>query len=143
MLLRLLLIALAAAAVVVLSVRLGDHDACQDARRALFASAALQAGREAATTHVETIGERCRGSDALVAAAGALRTLGDRERALALAREAARREPESFAAWRAVAALARGREARDARRRGRALNPRWAPAPRRPRPQAAVAGGGP
>ena len=129
MLARLLLIALAAVVVVVLSARLDDHTSCQDARSAIFAAVAAEAGPRAVQQHVATVEERCRGSDGLVAAAGALRTLGDHERALTLAREAARREPESFAAWRAVAALARGREAREARRRGRALNPRWAPAP--------------
>lgn len=128
-LLRLLLIAVAAAVVVVLSVRLADRDACQDARRAIFAAVASEAGFGAVTGDVATVEEHCRGTEGLVATAGALRTLGDRERALALAREAARREPESFPAWRAVAALATGREAERARARGRRLNARWAPSP--------------
>jgi hypothetical protein len=124
-------LAIAAVAVVlagVLVVRLSDHQACEDARRGVFAVVAGNAPRGELGSDVRQVEEHCRGTDALVATAGALRTIGDTRRALALAREAADDEPESFAAWRAVAALSRGTERLEAERRARELNPGWRPA---------------
>ena len=118
------LLALAAIAVVVLlGTRLADHRACEDARRDVFGSLTGKAQRDPGD--LRTIEDRCRGTEALVATAGALRTAGDTTEAERLAREATEREPESFAAWRALATLTRDREAV---RRAGALNPRWAQA---------------
>ena len=125
---RILLVAVSAALVVVLALRLGDHEACEDARRGVFSALTSAEARGGLAGHVEDVEERCRGTDALVAAAGALRTIGDDEQALRLARKATEREPDSFGAWRARAALARGAEATDARGRAQELNPRWKPA---------------
>lgn len=122
--------ALAVALVVVLALRLGDHDACEDARRGVFAAVVGQGERDPGD--VETIRDRCRGSEALVAVAGALRTSGDERGALLLVREATAEEPESFAAWRARHALASGAERAEAAERAKALNPRWEPAPAPP-----------
>ena len=125
MLVRLAVVVVAAALVVVLSLRLGDHVACDDARRAVFGATTGQTPRADVPRHVRAIAERCRGSEALVAAAGALRTAGDESAATRLARAATRRESESFSAWRALASLAQGVEAKDARRRATDRNPRW------------------
>ena len=129
---RLALVALAAALVVVFSVRFGDQRACDDARKAVFGAATGATERSAVAGHVRTVERRCRGTDALVATAGALRTLGDEAGALRAVREATRREPSSFGAWRALAAVAEGDEAERAAQRAGELNPRWAQA----RPQA-------
>ena len=64
--------------------RLADHRACEDARRGVFAVVTGKEPRARLAGHLETIEERCDGTDALVAAAGALRTIGERgERAAA------------------------------------------------------------
>lgn len=122
---RLTLVALAAALVVVFSARYADHRACDDARRGVFAAVTSTVSAEALERRLRTVETRCRGSDALVATAGALRTIGQRGRALRFALRAADREPESFAAWRAVAALSTGDAQRRATTRASALNPRW------------------
>jgi hypothetical protein len=126
---RLVLALICIAVVIGLSLRLADHEACESARKDLFAAVAGKADRSGAAEQVETIEDRCRGTEPLIAAAGALRTLGDRAEALRLARLATDREPESFAAWRARAVLASGREAREAAMRALELNPRWSPPP--------------
>ena len=140
---RAALVAVAAVLVIVLSLRLGDHAACDDARRAVFGATTGQTPRADVPRHVRAVAERCRGSEGLVAAAGALRTAGDEAAARRLARAATRREPDSFSAWRALASLAQGGEARDARRRATDLNPRWVQgrAPGAAPPGAADAGG--
>lgn len=68
----------------------------------------------------------CRGTTALVDSAGALHAQRRDREALALAREAAAREPRSAAAWRAIALTAAAQapaEARAAERRRRTLDP--------------------
>ena len=109
--------------------RLADHRACAGARNTLFTAALGGGDAGAVRDDVATVRGRCDDAEALVAAAGALLTLGDRPAALALAREATREAPESFSAWRAVARLAAGAEARRAVARIRVLNPRWTPPP--------------
>ena len=123
MLVRLTLVAVALALVVVLSTRAADHDACEDARRAVFGSLTGKARLDRGD--LRTIEDRCRGTEALVATAGALRTAGDDATALRFAREATEREPDSFSAWRALAVIT-GDPA--AFRRAGELNPRWAQA---------------
>jgi hypothetical protein len=124
--LRLLPVLVAAVVIAVLALRLGDARACDGARDSLFQAALTrQEPRSEVDRHVATIRDRCEGSAGLVAAAGALRTLERSADALALAREATRREPEAFPAWRAVTALATGAERDAAVRRVTALNPRY------------------
>ena len=137
MIVRLVLVLLSAVLVVLLGARVADHRACDDARRAVFGSLTGEAQRDAGD--VRTIEERCRGTEALVATAGALRTAGEERAALRLAREATEREPESFSAWRALAVITGDREAI---RRAGGLNPRWARA-RAARQPAAADGAGP
>lgn len=121
---RLLAAAACVAVVVVLAGRLADHDACTGAREGIFKSVAHRAQPEAVIArHVATVRERCRGADGLIAAAGGLKTLGRDRESVALAREAVRREPESFAAWRALGIAATGAEAERARRRATELSP--------------------
>jgi hypothetical protein len=121
---RLLAVAVSIAIIAVLVVRLSDTRSCIDARKDVFASLSGK-GEHDVSENVETIKDRCEGSQALVATAGALTTMGKREEALVLAHEAADRDPESFQAWRAIAALESGAAGQDARRRAKELNPRW------------------
>jgi hypothetical protein len=121
---RLLAVAVSIAVVAVLAVRLSDTRSCVSARQDLFA-AITGGGADDVAGDVETIRDRCEGSQALVATAGALTTAGKREEALVLVYEAADRDPESFQAWRAIAALENGEAREDARRRAKELNPRW------------------
>jgi hypothetical protein len=132
-------IVLACAAIVAgLAVRLRDHDACQDARSDVFALVAGRGSHDDLGGDLRTIEDRCSGTEALVATAGALRTIGEPRAALKLARDATEREPASFSAWRARAALARGTEAREATARAQRLNPRWRPRARAAPPLAAA-----
>ena len=112
---------LAVAAVVALT--WAGHRTCEDARRDLFALALRGAGQVDAARAGAGIREHCRGTDGLLAAAGALRGAGDEAQALEFAREAAAAEPENPAVWRAVAAVASGAEAREAERRLARLDP--------------------
>lgn len=103
-----------------------DHQACDRARQDLFGAVlgTVPADREAPA--LEALGDRCRGSEGLVAASGALLRQGRRADAVAFARRATREEPESATAWNALAVTARGREpavAADAAARARALSP--------------------
>jgi len=94
---------------------LRDHDRCADARSAVFA------GDRSAVAGVRAT---CRGATALIDVAGALHAQRRDREALALARAAARLEPDNAAAWRAVAQTAQTRaEARAAERRRRTLDP--------------------
>jgi hypothetical protein len=124
---RLVVVALAVAAVAVLATRLRDHDRCEAARAAVVA-------------RVATLRSSSRDPDVVAGAAAALLVAGRRDRGLALARESVRREPRSFIGWVAVGLALRGRDPAGSRRavaRAKALNPRWpglapAAAPRSP-----------
>jgi hypothetical protein len=114
---------LAAAALVVAASLIDverDHDGCQDAAgKAYLASQAR--GAELAV-RVESMLRECEGSEPLNRIALGLRI--ERPRVAArLAREAARREPDSYVAWGVLAVAAPPREAAAAQRRARALNP--------------------
>jgi hypothetical protein len=135
---RLLVVAVAVAAIAALAPRLADQRACQgslDAIARLGFRGQEPAGGLAA--QVATVRGRCRDTAQLAAASGALagaRRIGP---ATQLARDATRREPASFNAWVALdQALAAGgdrRGAAAAARRAKALNPRWqAPGPAPP-----------
>lgn len=118
-------LAVAAIAVVVAAffgARLHDHERCDDARAAVFRAAFRDQG--APPGAVERIRESCRGADALVAVAGALHAQGRDEEAAPLAREATEAEPDSAAAWRALAETAQTpAEARAAAERVADLDP--------------------
>ena len=118
-------LAVAALAVVIAAffgARLLDHDRCEESRRAIFAETLGNA--RAPQDAIDRIRESCRGTTALVAVAGALRTQGREVEAAALAREATEEEPGSAAAWRALAATAQTpAEARAAERRLSELDP--------------------
>jgi hypothetical protein len=122
-------LALATAAIAVaalLAVSLRDHDRCQSARASIFAAALGRADARAERGAIGRLRGTCRGTSALVDVAGALHVQGRDREALALAREAAAREPRSAAAWRTVALVARGQApalARAAERRLRRLDP--------------------
>lgn len=128
---RVALVAAAAAAIVLLAGFQRSEDRCTDAVAALFVDARDRPGTPVIDARAgEVIGE-CHGSGRLVDSAAALLQVGDREAAERLAREAVRREPESFTAWAALAGVLRQADpagAREAAERARELNPRWQPA---------------
>jgi hypothetical protein len=124
---RLVIVALAAAAIVLLGSRLRDHDRCDAARGAV-------------PPHAAALIASCRDPDLIAGASAALVGSGAREQGLRLARESVRREPKSFVGWVAMGFALRDRDPAGARRalaRAKALNPRWqglpsAAAPRTP-----------
>ena len=119
---RLVVAALAVVVAAFFGARLHDHERCEDSRGAIFAE--TLGGERAPAGSVDRIRESCRGTAALVAVSGALRTQGREEEAAALAREATEEEPDSAAAWRALAATAQTpAEARAAERRLSELDP--------------------
>jgi len=123
---RLGLAAVALAVAALLAASLHDHDRCQDARAAIFSAALGQGGARDEAAAIASLRATCRGSGALVDVAGALLAQHRDREALALAREAAGREPRNAAAWSAVALAARGQTpalARAAERRFESLNP--------------------
>ncbi len=97
-----------------------DHDRCQDA-----VGRAYLANRTPAPElqgHIDEVVRECDGAEPLNRIAVGLRI--DRPRAATeLAREAARREPDSYVAWGVLAVSAPPAEAAVAARRARALNP--------------------
>jgi 3-hydroxy-3-methylglutaryl CoA synthase len=113
---------LAVAVVALLVASLRDHERCAHARSTIFSAALGRGGDERAA--LRDLRATCRGATALVDVAGALHARRRDREALVLAREAARREPRSAAAWRAVAQTAQApAEARAAERRRRTLDP--------------------
>lgn len=97
-----------------------DRDSCEQAtQRAFLAS---QAPDRVLEPRVETMIAKCSGSDSLTRIAVGLRDRRPRT-AARLAREAAAREPESYAAWAVLSTTAPPAEARAAARRARELNP--------------------
>ena len=118
-------VAVAAACVVVaafLGARLHDDDRCEDARRAVYV--AVTGGGEAPVDAVGRIRESCRGTAGLVSVAGVLHSQGRDAQAAPFAREAARREPDNAAAWKALAATSQSPdEARAAQARADELDP--------------------
>ncbi|HEV3002672.1 MAG TPA: hypothetical protein VGW75_18185 [Solirubrobacteraceae bacterium] len=122
-------LAVAAACVVVaafLGARLHDDDRCEDARRAVYV--AVTGGGEAPAGAIERIRESCRGTAGLISVAGVLHSARRDAQAAPFAREATEEEPDSAAAWRALAATSRDRgEASAAERRANELDPLGAP----------------
>jgi hypothetical protein len=113
---RIAIVALAAAAIVFLGARLREHDRCQSAQTS-------------SPLRVSELRANCRDPDVLAGASVVLMNSGARQDAIRLAREAVRREPDSFSGWVAVA-LTDPARARGAIARAKALNPRWQGLPR-------------
>jgi hypothetical protein len=114
-LVRLVVVALAIAAVAVVGSRLGEDERCQSA----------QTGT---AVDVAKLSANCRDPDVLASASFLLVTAGKRAEGARLAQESVRREPDSFAGWVAVALAQRDRNSPQTRRavaRAKALNPRW------------------
>jgi hypothetical protein len=112
---RIAIVAVAAAAIVLLGSRLRDHDRCDSARAAV-------------ATHVAQLSSSCRDPDVIAGASAALLTAGKGDDGLRLARESVRREPDSFIGWVALGFALRERDPAGSRRalaRAKALNPRW------------------
>jgi hypothetical protein len=125
--LRVLIAAVAVVFVVIFVSWRGDREDCQQA-----GGQVLQLRRSPAApldAAIARMRRDCRGTVVPLAASGALRGVGDDRRAAALAREAAREEPQNFTAWAALyAALIQSdpRGAAAARERAVRLNPRSA-----------------
>jgi hypothetical protein len=125
---RLVVIALAAVAVGALATRLRDHDRCETARsatvNALFQKRAVPEG---IATQQRRLLASCRDADTLATVSGTLTIAGHRDAALALALAATRRSPDAFLGWVALTrAYGRGDRAAAAHAfaRAQALNPR-------------------
>jgi hypothetical protein len=112
---RVVIVLVAAAVIVLLGSRLRDHDRCDSARAAVAA-------------HVGALASSCRDADVVAGASAQLLTAGKRDDGLRLARESVRREPASFIGWVALGLALRDRDPAGSRRalaRAKALNPRW------------------
>jgi predicted Zn-dependent protease len=117
---RVVVVALAVAAVVVLGIRLREHDRCQSAQKGT-------------AVDVAKLSANCRDPDLLASASFLLVTAGKRAEGERLAQESVRREPDGFAGWVALALAQPDRNSPRARRavaRAKALNPRWQGLPR-------------
>ena len=124
MIVRVIVVLACVAGVIVALGERRDVDRCDEARREVFAVAAGKVPRAGETQAIERIREHCRGTGAILAVAGALRSQGRERQALVLAREAVDAEPDNALAWRAVLVLASGDEASEAESRLRELDPR-------------------
>ena len=112
---RVVIVAVAVGAIVLLGSRLRDHDRCDSARAAV-------------ATHVAQLTSSCRDPDVIAGASAALLSAGKGDDGLRLARESVRREPDSFLGWVAVGFALRGSDpaaSRGALARPKALTPRW------------------
>jgi hypothetical protein len=116
--LRILIVLVSLVAAAAFALEWRDGQRCADARNAIITSRGAEAGA------IDTLREACRGTQARIDAAGALRAADREDQALVLAREAVEEEPDNARAWRAVAVLASGAERSAARERLRELDPR-------------------
>jgi hypothetical protein len=122
------LVLAAAGAILTYGVRLHDDGRCTAAERQVFLGSTGGAPAATIAPAVARVRSACVGSEALVSTAGALTFAGRTGTAARVAREATHRDPDSWAAWAAVAyATARSDPAlaARARRRALALNPRY------------------
>jgi hypothetical protein len=127
---RIVLALAALAAATAFAGELRDDRACERARATVFGVAVGRVPAERQPAALAVVADRCRGTTATLAVAGALHAQGRGAQALPLARAATRAEPENPAAWRALASVAAGQapaEARAAATRLRALDPRGRP----------------
>jgi Tetratricopeptide repeat len=116
--LRILIVLVSLAGAVAFALEYREEDRCADARNRIVET------RGAQTDAIDTLRSDCRGTQARIDAAGALRAAGRPDQALVLAREAVEEEPDNPRAWRAVSVLATGSERSAARARLRELDPR-------------------
>ncbi|MEI2703618.1 MAG: hypothetical protein V9E83_14625 [Baekduia sp.] len=116
--LRLIAVLLAVAGVVVGVRAYADARRCEDARRSLFVATLRSTSDPVA---VAAVAERCASPETVAAAAAGI-ARADPAGATRLAREAARRAPETFGPWAALAIADRDSAAWE---RARTLNPRW------------------
>lgn len=125
---RVLLLLIAVGAIVLGVTRLHHTDACSSASSAAF-RIALGANPAQVRSVANTIAGQCRGASSLAIAVSALSKAGDRQGAVALAREAVRREPDNFATWVSLWLAERPVDpsaANVARLRAHVLDPRYA-----------------
>lgn len=121
---RAVLVLAALTLVVVLAAWKRDDDRCAHAAGTVYLLG--RAPAERIRPALQDLRDSCRGSERLALAALGLAKAGRGRLAVSAAREATRREPDSYGAWAAVTfALARDRPAAAAaaRRRAAALNP--------------------
>ena len=116
--LRTLIVLASLAAAVAFALELRQEDRCADARQKVVRT------RGAETSAIDALRDSCRGVQARLDAAGALRAAHRADQALVLAREAVEDEPDNARAWRAVAVLSTGSERSAARERLEELDPR-------------------
>jgi hypothetical protein len=132
---KLVLAAVAAAAIVFLGTRLHSDQRCTSAQRTIFRVTVRRAPAGQLAPALSQLRDSCRGTTALVSAAGGLTFSGRSRQAAALARAATHEEPSNWAAWAALAYAVRRTDpagAAAARARVHRLNPRYrfAAAPR-------------
>ena len=116
--LRILIVLVSLAVAAAFAVQWRQERRCADARERIVESRGAQAGA------IDTLRADCRGTQAKIDAAGALRAPDRAGQALVLARVAVEEEPDNARAWRAVSVLASGTERSSARERLRELDPR-------------------
>lgn len=116
--LRILIVLVSLVAAAAFAMEQRQERRCADARDAIVESRGAQGDA------IDTLRADCRGTQAKIDAAGALRAADRDDQALVLAREAVEEEPDNARAWRAVSVLASGAERSSARERLRELDPR-------------------
>ena len=121
--LRVLVVLASLVVAVASALTLREDRLCERARKGVIASIVNAAPASTRPQALADLKEHCRGTTARLNASAALIAGGDRAQALELAREAAEAEPDNPAAWRAVATVASGAEARAAIERFRRLSP--------------------
>jgi hypothetical protein len=125
---RLVLVAAAAVAIAFFATRLHDDGRCTSAQRTVFRVTVRRAPAAQLGPALEQLRGSCKGSAALVSAAGGLTFSGRARQAAMLAREATRAEPDNWAAWAALVYAVRRTDpaaAAAARARVLHLNPRY------------------
>lgn len=147
MLVRGVLVLIAAAAIVFGATRLHDTDACNDARREGFHVALGHGVPGEADALARKVADHCRGGSDLAATGVALARAGAVAPAERLARQAVRRDPRDYLGWISLAIVLQRRHhpaaSRAAARRALALNPRYAAARQLASPAGAGAPAGP
>jgi Flp pilus assembly protein TadD len=146
-LVRGVLVLIAAAAIVFGVTRLQDTNACNDAKREGFQIALGRGVPGTADALARKVADHCRGGSDLAATGVALARAGAVAPAERLAREAVRRDPRDYLGWVSLAIVLQRRNepaaSRAAARRALALNPRYAAAQQLAAPSGAGARAGP
>lgn len=130
LLVRIALVLIAAFAIAVLVSWQRDEDRCTDTISALFFDLRDERPGAELDAGVQRTIDDCHGGLRLIGPAAVLFEQGDSPRAETVIREAIRREPDSFSAWSALAAIVRESDPAESRRaaaRASELNPRHRP----------------